>query len=137
MTLSPRKIFSLIGIFLLGAVIGGLIGESIGRYRASQFLSSFFNDGSNLSTVVGIKEKVFILGKLRDGKMEEAIEALEKALDHDLMHFSVGIYGSENIRKGITESLKVAKDYRSKFPRATNYSELDKAVSRALARADN
>ena len=80
MTLTRRKIFSLIGIFVLSAVIGGAIGESIGEYRASRFLGSFFSDGSNLSTILGIKEKVFILGELRDRKMEEAIETLEKAL---------------------------------------------------------
>ena len=137
MTLTRRKIFSLIGIFVLGAVIGGAIGESIGEYRASRFLGSFFSDGSNVSTIVAIKEKVFILSKLRDVKMDEAIETLEKALDHDLMHFSVGIHGSENIKKEITKALKAAKDYRSKFSRATNHPETDKAVASALAEADN
>jgi hypothetical protein len=103
MTLTRRKIFSLLGIFIWGAIIGGAIGESIGEYRASRFLGSFFSDGSNLSKIVGVKEKVFTLSKLRDGKMDEAIETLEKALDHDLMHFSVGIHGSENIKKEITK----------------------------------
>jgi hypothetical protein len=137
MTLTRRKIFSLIGIFVLGAVIGGVIGESIGQYRASRFLGSFFSDGSNVSTIVAIKEKVFILSKLRDAKMDEAIETLEKALDHDLIHFSVGIHGSEKMKKEITKTLKAAKDYRSKFPRVTNHSVTDKAVSEALANADN
>jgi len=137
MTLTRRKIFSLIGIFVLGAVIGGAIGESIGEYRASRFLGSFFSDGSNVSTIVAIKEKVFILSKLRDVKMDEAIETLEKALDHDLMYFSVGIHGSEHLRKDIKKALEVAKNYRSNFPRVTNHSITDKAVSEALAYADN
>jgi hypothetical protein len=135
MTLTRRKLFSIIGIFILGAIIGGAIGE----YRASRFLGSFFSNGSQLSTIVAIKEKVFILSKLRDRKMEKAIETLKMALDLDLdlMHFSADIHGSENIKKEIKKALKVAKDYRSKFPRATNHSELDKAVSEALAHADN
>ena len=137
MSVTRRKIFLLIGIFILGAVIGGVIGESIGKYRTSRFLGSFFSDGSNLSTTLGIKEKVFILSKLQDRKMEEAIETLEKALDHDLMHFSVGIHSSENIKKETKKALKVAKDYRLKFPRATNHPETDKAVASALAEADN
>jgi len=131
MTLTRRKLFSIIGIFILGAIIGGAIGE----YRASRFLGSFFSNGSQLSTIVAIKEKVFILSKLRDRKMEKAIETLKMALD--LMHFSADIHGSENIKKEIKKALKVAKDYRSKFPRATNHSELDRAVSEALAHADN
>ena len=133
MTLTRRKIFSVIGIFVLGAIIGG----AIGAYGASRFLGSFFADGSNLSTTVAIKEKVFILSKLRDGKMEGAIESLENALDLDIMHFSVGIHSSENIKKEITKALKVAKDYRSQFPRVTNHSVTDKAVSEALANVDN
>lgn len=117
--------------------IGAIIGESIGENRASRFLGSFFSEGSNLSTMLEIKGKVFILSKLRDGKMEEAIEALEKALDRDLMLFSVGIYASEKTKKEITKALRVTKEYRLKFPRVTNHSVTDKAVSEALANAQN
>jgi hypothetical protein len=137
MTSNRRKVFLVIGIFIFGGIIGATIGESIGEHRASRFLSNFFSDGSNVSTILEIKGKVFTLSKLRDGKMEEAIETLEKALDRDLMHFSVGIYGSENMKNEITKALKVAKDYRSKFPRVTNHSVTDKAVSEALANAGN
>jgi hypothetical protein len=137
MASNRRKVFLVIGIFILGGAIGGVIGESIGEYRRSRFLGNFFSDGSNVSTILEIKEKVFTLRKLRDGKMEEAIETLERALDRDLMNFSVGIYGSEKTKNEITKALKVTKDYRSKFPRATNYPDIDKAVSEALAHADN
>ena len=137
MASNQRKIFLVIAIFVLGGLIGGVIGESIGERRASRFLGRFFSDGATVSTVVAIKEKVFTLSKLRDGKKEEAIEALEWALDHDLMHFSAGIYGSEKTKNEITKALKVTRDYRSKFPRVTNHSVTDKAVSEALAHADN
>ena len=137
MIITRRKIFLLLGIFFLGAVIGGGIGESIGEHRASGFLGSFFSDGSNLSTILAIKEKVFVLSKIHDGKMDEATETLERTLDHDLMNFSVGIHSSEHLRKDVKKALKVAKDYRSQFPRVTNHSVTDKAVSEALAYADN
>ena len=141
MIITRRKIVLLIGIFILGAIIGGAIGESIGesigKHRTSGFLSSFFSDGSNLSTILAIKEKVFVLSKIHDGKMDEATETLERALDHDLMNFSVGIHSSEHLRKDIKKALEVAKDYRSNFPRVTNHSITDKAVSEALAYADN
>lgn len=137
MTFTRRKILASIGIFVFGGVIGGIIGNSIGRHKTSHFLVSFFSDGANLSTTLGIKEKVFVLSKLRDGKMNEATETLERTLDHDLMNFSKGIYSSESLRKDIKKTLKVAKDYRLKFPRVTNHSVTDKAVSEALAYADN
>lgn len=133
MALNWRKIISVIGIFIFGAIIGG----AIGAYGASYFLGSFFSDGSNLSTIVAIKEKVFILSNLHEGKMEKANEALEIALDHDLIRFSSGIHSSEHLKKDIKKALKTAKDYRSKFPRITNNSITDKAVSEALAYADN
>ncbi len=133
MTLNWRKFISVIGILILGAIIGG----AIGAYGASYFLGSFFSDGSNLSTIVAIKEKVFILSNLHEGKTEKAIEALEIALDHDLIRFSAGIHSSEHLKKDIKKALKVAKDYRSKFPRVTNHSITDKAVSEALGYADN
>ncbi len=125
------------GVFILGAIIGGATGNYIGEYRASRFLGIFFSDGSNLSTILAIKEKVFILSKLRDGETEGAIETLEKTLDHDLMRFSVGIHSSEHIKKEAKKALKVAKDYRSKFSRTTNHPETDQAVASALAEADN
>ncbi len=137
MRFTRRKILAFIGIFVLGGVIGGVIGDSIGRHRTSHFLVSFFSDGANLSATLGIKEKVFVLSKLRDGKMNEATETLESTLDHDLMNFTEGIYSSESLRKDIKKALMVAKDYRSKFPRVTNHSETDKAVAGALAAADN
>ncbi len=133
MTLNWRKIISVIGIFIFGAIIGG----AIAAYGASYFLGSFFSDGSNLSTIVAIKEKVFILSNLHEGKTEKAIEALEIALDHDLIRFSAGIHSSEHLKKDIKKALRVAKDYRSKFPRATNHPESDKAVTSALAEANN
>ncbi len=137
MTFTRGKIFSLLGLLILSAIIGGVIGEHIGEHRASRFLGSFFSDGSNLSTTLAIKEKVFILSKLRDLKMDEAIETLEKTLDHDLLQFSVGIHSSEHLKKDIKKAVKLAKDYRSKFPRATNHPESDKAVTSALAEANN
>ena len=137
MILARRKVFLLLGIFVLGAIIGGAIGYYIGEYRASRFLAIFFSDGANSSTILAIKEKVFILNKLHEGEMDRAIETLEKTLDHDLMNFSVGIHSSEHIEKEAKKALKVAKDYRLTFPRTTNHSVTDKAVSDALAYADN
>jgi|GEM_PF-5512954 len=58
-------------------------------------------------------------------------------LDGDLICFSTGIGGSESIKKNIKTALKSLKDYRSGFPRSINSSEIDKAVAKAVAEADN
>jgi hypothetical protein len=133
MTFNWHKIFSVIGIFIFGAITGGLIGS----YASSYFLGSFFSYGSNLTNIVAIKQNVYTLNKLREGNIDKAIERLEIILDGDLIAYSVGIRGSENMKKDIRTALKTAKDYRSKFPRTTNYPEIDKAVAAALVEADN
>ena len=133
MASNRRKIFLVIGIFILGVIIGG----AIGAYGALHFLGSLFSDGTNLSTTVAIKEKVFTLSKLREGEMGKAIESLETALENNLIYFSTGIHGSKKMEKEIKRALKGAKEYRSRFPRTTNYPNVDKAVSEALAHADN
>jgi ABC-type antimicrobial peptide transport system permease subunit len=133
MTPKRRKILSMIGIFILGVIIGGIIGS----YAASHFLGSFFSYGSNLTNMVAIKQNVYTLNKLREGKIDKAIEHLEIILDGDLISYSADIHGSENMKKDIRTALKTAKDYRLKFPRATNHPEIDKAVAKALSEADN
>ena len=133
MTLSRRNILSAVGIFILGVIIGGLIGA----FTASHFLGSFFSYGTNLSNIVAIQQKVYTLTKLREGSIDKAIEHLEIVLDGDLVAYSAGIHATEKMKEDIKTALKAAKDYRSKFPRATNHPEIDKAVAKALDEAAN
>jgi len=75
------KIFSVIGIFLLGALVGG----AVAGYGTSYFLGKFMMHGSTLSEMVAIKSNVFTLTKLRAGNSAEAM-----GYDGKIGHRSIG-----------------------------------------------
>ncbi len=133
MKLNLRKIAVVVAIFLIGAIVGGVIAG----YGTSYYLSRFMLYGSNLSETVSINSRVFTLNKLRDGKADEAINHLEMMLDGNLIYFSGGIHGSPTEQKDIRKALRNAKDYRLKYPRSTKYLDVDKSVASALAEGDN
>jgi hypothetical protein len=127
-----RKIFSVIGIFLLGALVGG----AIAGYGTSYFLGKFMMYGSTLSEMVAIKSNVFTLTKLRAGNSAEAINHLEMMLDGNLIYFSGGIHGTASEQTDIRKALKTAKEYRQQNPRSTKYPGIDNAVAAALSEAE-
>ena len=130
--MKAKKIISVALIFLIGAIVGGVAGASISSY----FLFSFFNNGSIMHDLVGIKQHVAALQKIRGGNIDGATELLESALDGKLIRFSVDLKGPGQPHEPIDNALKAAKAYRTQYPRTTKYPEIDEAVAKALARAD-
>ncbi len=130
--MKAKKIIAVALIFLIGAIVGGIAGASISSY----FLFSFFNSGSIMQDVVGIKQHVAALQMIRGGDIDDATETLEMALDSTLTRFSVDLKGPGQPDELINNALKTAKAYRAQYPRTTKYPEIDKAVAKALARAD-
>jgi hypothetical protein len=127
-----KKIMSVALIFLIGALTGG----AAGAYVTMHFASLFYIDGSILQDVVSIKQNIAALQNIRQGKIDHATEILEAAVDGNLIRFSADLRGSRHIHQPINNALKASKDYRKKYPRSTKYPELDEAVARALAKAD-
>ena len=130
--MKAKKIIAAALIFLIGAIVGGMAGASVSYY----FLFSFFNYGSIMQDVVGIKQHVCALQKIRGGNIDGATEVLEVALDGELIRFSADLKGPGQPREPVHNALKAAKAYRTKYPRATAYPEIDKAVAKALSRTD-
>ena len=127
MSMNWRKILSVTGIFLLGAIVGGLL-------CTFKILSIFTNDSARTNHTA-IRQTVSTLINLREGRIENATEYLEIILDGNLVYFGVvGIRGSEKIRQDVISTLKIAKDYRRKYPRVTNYPEIDNSVAKAFAK---
>jgi gas vesicle protein len=127
-----KKIMSVALIFLIGALTGG----AAGAYITMHFASLFYIDGSILQDVVSIKQNIAALQNIREGKIDHATEILEAALDGNLIRYSFGLRGSRHLRQTVKSTLKTVKDYRKKYPRSTKYPEIDEAVGRALAKAD-
>ncbi len=132
MKFNLRKILSVAGIFLLGAVVGG----AITGYGTAYYFGQFVRYGTSLSQMVEIKSKVSTLDKLRQGNTTEAINHLEMMLDGNLVYFLGGIDGSANEQKEIRKVLKTVKEYRKQFPRSTKYPEADKDIANILSEAD-
>lgn len=130
--MKAKKIITIVLIFLIGAIVGGFAGASISSY----FLFSIFNSGSIMQDVVGIKQDVCALQKIREGNIDAATKILEIALDSKLTRFSVDLKGPGQPHEPINNALKAAKAYRTQYPRVTDHPEIDEAVAKALARAD-
>lgn len=130
--MKKRKFISVALIFLISAVIGGIAGASIVAY----FLFSFFNNGSMMQDLVGIKQDVTALQKIRAGDTDGATESLESALDRKLIRFSLDLKGSKQMRHSINNALSSAKTYRTKYPRTTDCPGIDEAVAQALSRTN-
>ena len=130
--MKAKKIIAVALIFLIGAIVGGIAGASVSYY----FLFSFFNYGSIMQDVVGIKQHVCALQKIRGGNIDGATEVLEVALDGELIRFSVDLKGPGQPDEAIDNTLKAAKAYRTKYPRVTDHPEIDEAVAKTLEQAD-
>lgn len=130
--MKTKKIISAALIFLIGTIVGGIAGASVSSY----FLFSFFNYGSIMQDVVGIKQHVCALQKIREGDIDGATEVLEISLDSTLIRFSVDLKSPGQPHEPVNNALKAAKAYRTKYPRVTDHPETDEAVAKTLARAD-
>ena len=108
-------------MFIIGAVCGGW---GVGHYLTWKLITGSLaaDTGMTIST----------LERLRSGKETNAVELLEIKLDGDLVGLGAFLTEVSKSRRDPThiKILKMAKDYRTKFPR-----EMDAATSECIANA--
>ena len=73
---------------------------------------------------------VRVLDSLRSGRTNDAIKLLETRLDGALMTFGAPSDGPRDSK--YDKILKMAKEYRTKYPHTTGVPEIDTGVSRAF-----
>lgn len=116
-------------IFNLIIVIAFIVGIFTGSYGRSFFL----NNSVNLHATLDLLPVVYTLKKLRENRVPDTIELLEMKLDG--MLFNLKDYGISS-RNGqdwmITRSIKLAKAYRSQYPRETINLETDSTIDKTL-----
>jgi len=127
-----KKRFLAIGLLLIGVIIGGALFGYGSFYYWLGLYSSYIADWR----AIDIKDKVALLTRLRTGETDQAIEYLERALDSELILYSDGLIKADRKSKRIKESVKAARDYRTKFPRSKNDPAVNEAMSEALAEND-
>ena len=114
--------------FIFGIVGGGLADRYYGRQFFSLFYASMETSHAN-STLVTLKN-------LRANNITNSVELLEGNLDGSLMVLDATMdYIPKSEQDNELKVFTKAKEYRVQFPRKTESSETDQAVSNALSRA--
>lgn len=129
MTNRTKLILVALGAFLGGGIAGGVAGS----YVAIYFTSHFFTDGWMLGNSVDTQTHVSILENLRDGETKKAIEFLETNLDGKIVSLQTSEDNTQRTNDAVTKAIKMAREYRTKHPRRTQYPEVDEMVSKVLS----
>lgn len=101
-----------------------------------------FNDYSNASLasrhMADLGVTVIILQRLRDGRTNQACELLEGGLDSHIVAFATSYreLPTSLRNQGSLKALRLAKEYRAKYPRKSNYQITDDAVADAFKLLD-
>ena len=127
-----RKVFSITAIFLAGVIIGGVAGA----YGVAHYTSLFLSGDVESRAAVAIKQNIWVLKRLREGKVEQALELLEIDLDGNLITFSADMPIAKQWQESVGRSLVFAKEYRSQYPRSTQNHEIDATVASVLSKVE-
>ena len=125
----------LAAVFILAAFLIGICGGSIG---ANYIWGNFLNRFGATAQLAQAGRCVATLNRLRTNHVAEAIELAEMELDDILLGF--GTYAGRNPGWHPDSSqrnmLRMAREYRAKYPRQSHYPEIDRTVSKVLGMAD-
>jgi Fe-S-cluster formation regulator IscX/YfhJ len=129
-SLSGRTKLILVAV---AAFLGGAVSVGIaGWYAATYFTSHFFADGWMLGNSVDAQIQVSILKNLRDGETKKAIELLETTLDEKIISLQTFDENAQSTNESVAKAIQIAREYRTKHPRSTQYPDVDKMVSKVL-----
>lgn len=115
----------------------------IGKYEQLVFSLSKRGDSNTVTEVAGLISAmhaeqnatevgftVAILDSLRSGRTNDALQLLETRLNGALITFGVSPASERDAK--YDKILKMAKEYRSKYPHKSGISEIDTGVARAF-----
>lgn len=129
--MSKKRAFILFAVALIVGGIGGYWGE---RYFWTRTTNKFICSVAAAKTGLDVS----VLNQLRADNMTNAIDLLETRLDGSLIE--LGVYFGETPKSQREpvhlKILRMAKEYRSKFPHTSGHLEIDEGVARALALVD-
>jgi hypothetical protein len=118
-----------IAAFAAGVVAGGAYTIRIADEFVAQ-MGEMEADRDSMSSEGGVYMEVRLLENLRSGDNTKAIATLESQLDRNLI--SLGLVPEQRRKERTLKALRVAKEYRERFPRATDHPQVDASVQRTL-----
>ncbi len=122
-------------IFILAAFLIGVWGGSIG---ANHIWGKFFNRFAATGQLTQAGLCLPTLNRLRTNHVADAIELVENELDGALIGFGTYVDHDPHWHPDSTQRniLRMAREYRARYPRRSLHPEIDRAVSKTLALAD-
>jgi len=113
-----------------------IVGLAIGAAGGAWFSSQLFGGFGAITAAAGVSTKVHILEGIRNNDLLRSTEMLESLLDSDLITLDAMLSEQSNFAEdSVLRSLRRAKEYRDKYPRKTEYAEIDQSVNRVLLKA--
>ena len=118
-------------------VLGGIGGGIAGVYLAAKLEGESRMVGIMNRYAAETKVGVALLHRIRDGRVDEALNMLEMDLDANIVTLSsVKTAQYENVGDLVNGALKAAKRYRTQHRWASGNPDMDKAVAQALSQID-
>lgn len=122
-----------IAVFAAGVFVGGGVTARFADEFIAQ-LGEMEAESNSISSEGGVYMGVRLLNILRSGDNTKAIAVLENQLDGNLI--SLGAMPEQRRKERTLKALRLAKEYRERFPRATHDPEVDASVQRTLDLVD-
>jgi len=132
--ISKQKLF--IGL-IVAFLVGGAAGLAMGGFRGFQSGMSFILNECLAKDAREVGSRVAVLGYLRAGRQDQAVEGLEAGLDDILIGFDPvepypGLTGQTTAALG--KAITGAREYRSAYPRQSKAHVRDEMVRNLFAR---
>jgi hypothetical protein len=127
----------LVILIFCALVLGGIGGGLAGFYVAAKFEGESRLIGLKSRSVADTKIGIALLRRIKDGKVDEALNLLEMELNANIVTLS-SLRSSQYEDSGelVSGALKTAKEYRTKYQWSSGNADIDKAVAQALSQVD-
>ena len=124
-------------VIFCALIVGGIGGGVAGVYLAANLEGESRMVALINRSVAETKVDIALLRRIRDGRVDEALNMLEMEVDANIVTLSsVELAKYEkggDLAKG---ALRVAKEYRTQHPWSSGDPDMDKAVANSLSQID-
>jgi len=120
----------------VGAVVAALLaGFFLGRYQGGRSVSKFVEHSIiHQGAAVDAQQQVRILTYLKEGMQTNAFDVLELRLNHSLLELAYCVELPPEERDDFAvRAVRVARDYRTKYPWSGTSPELKPTIERVLS----
>ncbi len=119
---------------IAAVIVGGLVGAAIGGYFGVDLTTAGFGNRWLEEQAQDIDSRIANLKKIREGLQEEALEAMERQLEDDLISIEPDDRIKQPTLGAINTAIQNAREYRTQYPIATSRPAIEKMVEAVFKR---